>query len=79
MPVEIWENFREVHALRRVECDPGTNVRRIAVAEDIGVLLVWRILHEEPLDPCHIHRVQAFSHLEHNARVGFASGFSQNA
>jgi hypothetical protein len=54
-----------------MEEDPGTNVRIIATADDTGVPLVWRILHEQSLYPCHIHRVQAFSHPDHRAKVAY--------
>jgi hypothetical protein len=41
----MWASFLEVRVLRRVEEDPGTSVRRIAITEQIGVPLVWRIPH----------------------------------
>jgi hypothetical protein len=40
-----------------VEKDPRTSVQRIAAAEDISVLLVERILHEQALYPYHIQQV----------------------
>jgi hypothetical protein len=61
----------EVLVLRRIEEDPGTSVRSIAAAEGIGVLLVWRILHEQSLYPYHIQRVQVLTPPDHCARAVF--------
>jgi hypothetical protein len=50
MRTEMWTSFWEVRLLRRVEEDPGTNVRRTAAAESV----IWRILHEQSHYPYHI-------------------------
>jgi hypothetical protein len=68
----------EVRVVRRVKEDPGTSVRRIAAAEGIGALLVWRILHEQSLYLYHIQREQVLTPPDHSARGCSANGFSQN-
>jgi hypothetical protein len=44
---ELWESFRRVFMLMKVEEDPGSKVRRSPVAEGIAASLVWRILCEQ--------------------------------
>jgi hypothetical protein len=61
-----------------MEEDPGTNVRRIAAAEDIGVHLVWRNLREQSGYPYHVQQVQPSLLTTAHGRC-FVNGFSQNA
>jgi hypothetical protein len=71
VPAEIWVRFPEVRVLRRVEEDPGTSMWRILAAEDIGVALIWRILHEQSRYPYHIQQVQALTPPDCCARAVF--------
>jgi hypothetical protein len=65
----MWESFKEVCILRREEEDPGTSVRRISAAEDIGGPLVRRTHHEQSPYLCDTQRVQALIPPDHCARV----------
>jgi hypothetical protein len=44
----MWETFREVRVLTRVEEVSGTCVRKIAAAEGVCVPLVRKVLHDKP-------------------------------
>jgi hypothetical protein len=78
MPDEIWEIFRDVRMLMKVEKEPVANMQRTAAAEIIGVPFVPRILHEQSLYLYHILRVQDLTHPDQSAMV-FCHDFPQNA
>jgi hypothetical protein len=46
---EILVSFWEIRVLRWLDEDSRTGVRRTAAAESIGVPIIWRILHEQPI------------------------------
>lgn len=50
----------QVRISRIVAEDPATSMQRIAAADGIGFLLLWRILHKQSLYSYHIQRVQGW-------------------
>lgn len=68
----------EVAILARVEQNPETSLRRISAEVGISNPLVWRILHEQQLQPYHVQRVQALNPPDHQARLVFCRWFLRN-
>lgn len=67
----------EERILRRVENDPGTSVRRIALMEHVSPQIVWLTLHTQLLYPYHVQRVQALGPVDFPGRRNFCRWFSE--
>ena len=67
----------EERVLQRVDEEPGTSTRRIALAEHVSRNSVWRILHVGLLRPYHLQRVQALGDNDYPARVEFCRWLQQ--
>ncbi|EZA46573.1 hypothetical protein X777_00019, partial [Ooceraea biroi] len=59
----------EERVLERVDINPGTSTRRIAMQERISASSVRRILHRALLYPYHIQRVQGLKNTDFLLRL----------
>ena len=54
----------EERVLERVDVNPGTSTRRVAMQVGIIASSVWRILHHQLMYPYHIQRVQGLKNTD---------------
>lgn len=60
---------REERIIERVEENPGTSTRKMALQEGIANSTIWETLHEELLYPFHVQKVQALYEGDSQLRV----------
>ena len=68
----------EVYALDRFQETPSTSTRAVATEISVFPATVWRVLHEERIQPFRLHRVQCLKDDDYSHRLHFVRWIIQS-